>query len=54
MRPCVQILHSAEEDMLSPFDLKIACLGQSIKINNNKHVIDPSLANMLGPVQLVK
>ena len=33
----VQILHSAEEDNLSPFDLKIACLCQSIEINN-KHV----------------
>ena len=34
----VQILHSAEEDNLSPFDLKITCLCQSIKINNDKHV----------------
>ena len=34
----VQILHSAEDDNLSPFDLKIACLCQSIEINNNKHV----------------
>ena len=34
----VKILHSAEEDNLSPFDLKIACLCQSIKLNNNKHV----------------
>ena len=34
----LQILHSAEEDNLSPFDLKIACLCQSIEINNNKHV----------------
>ena len=33
----VQILHSAEEDNWSPFDLKIVCLCQSIKINN-KHV----------------
>ena len=32
----VQILHSAEEDNLSPFDLKIACLCQCIEINN-KH-----------------
>ena len=34
----VQILLSAEEDNLSPFDLNIACLCQSIEINNNKHV----------------
>ena len=31
-------LHSAEEDNLSPFDSKIACLCQSIEINNNKYV----------------
>ena len=30
----VRILHSAEEDKLSPFDSKIACLCQSIEINN--------------------
>ena len=30
----VRILHSAEEDNLSPFDSKIACLCQSIEINN--------------------
>ena len=30
----VRILHSAEEDNLSPFDMKIACLCQSIEINN--------------------
>ena len=35
----VQILHSAEEDNLSPFDLKIACLCQRIEINNNRIVI---------------
>ena len=33
----VRILHPAEEDNLSPFDSKIACLCQSIEINN-KHV----------------
>ena len=38
LRPRVQILHSAEEDNLSPFDLNIACLCQSIEINNNKYV----------------
>ena len=36
MGPRVQILHSAEEHNLSPFDLNIACLCQSIEINNNK------------------
>ena len=36
--PRVQILHSAEEHNLSPFDLNMACLCQSIGINNNKHV----------------
>ena len=30
----VRILHSAEEDNLSPFDSKIACLCQSIEMNN--------------------
>ena len=35
--PCVRILHSAEEDNLSPFDSKSVCLCQSIEINN-KHV----------------
>ena len=34
----LQILLSAEEHILSPFDLNIACLCQSIEINNNKHV----------------
>ena len=33
----VQILLSAEEHNLSPFDLNIACLCQSIEINNNKY-----------------
>ena len=32
--PRVQILHSAEEHNLSPFDLNIACLCQSIEVNN--------------------
>ena len=36
--PWVRILLSAEEDKLSPFDSKIACLCQSIEINNNKFV----------------
>ena len=34
----VRMLLSAEEDNLSPFDSNIACLCQSIDINNNKHV----------------
>ena len=38
LRPWVRILHSAEEDNLSPFDSNIACLCQSIEINNNKRV----------------
>ena len=33
----VRILHSAEEDNLPPLDSNIACLCQSIEINN-KHV----------------
>ena len=36
--PRLQSLHSAEEHNLSPFDLNIACLCQSIEINNNKYV----------------
>ena len=36
--PRVQILHSAEEHNLCPFDLNIACLCQSIEINNNKYM----------------
>ena len=36
--PWVRILHSAEENKMSPFDSTIACLCQSIEINNNKHV----------------
>ena len=38
-RPWVWILHSAEEDNLSPFDSNIACMCQSIEINNNKHIL---------------
>ena len=34
----VRILPSAEEDNLSPFDSNIACLCQSIEINNNRYV----------------
>ena len=41
----VRILHSAEEDNLSPFDSKIARLCQSIKINN-KHVFRQSQVPM--------
>ena len=38
LRPWVRILPSAEEDNSSPLDSNIACLCQSIEINNNKHV----------------
>ena len=38
LRPWVRILPSAEVDNLSPFDSNIACLCQSIEINNNKYV----------------
>ena len=31
-------MQTVEEDNLSPFDVKTACLCQSIEINNNKHV----------------
>ena len=34
----VRILASPEEGNLSPFDSKIPCLFQTIKINNNKHI----------------
>ena len=34
----LRILYSADEDNLGPFDSKIDCLCQSIKINNSKHV----------------
>ena len=44
--PRVQILHSAEEHNLSPFDLNIACLCQSIEINNNKYVYRQSQVRM--------
>ena len=33
-----RIMHSVEEDNLSPFDSKITCLCQSIETNNSKHV----------------
>ena len=42
----VRILLSAEEDNLSPFDSNIACLCQSIEINNNKHVYRQSQVRM--------
>ena len=38
LKPCVRILHSAEEDNLFSFDSNIACLCQNIEINNSKHV----------------
>ena len=46
LRPWVRILPSAEEDNLSPFDSNIACLCQSIEINNNKHVYRQSQVRM--------
>ena len=39
LRSWVRILPSAEEDNLSPLDSNIACLCQSIEINNNKRII---------------
>ena len=44
----VQILHSAVEKKLSPFDSdsKITCLCQSIEINNSKHVCRQSQVRM--------
>ena len=47
LRPWVRILHSAEEDNLSPSDSNIACLCQSIEINNNKHVYRQSQVRKL-------
>ena len=35
----VRISNSAEQDNLSPFDSKIACLCQNIAINNKKHTL---------------
>ena len=40
MSETLGILHSAEEDNLSPFDLKIVCLYQSIEIDKNKYTND--------------
>ena len=34
-----RILHSAEEDNLSPFDSKTACLCPSIEINNKMYIV---------------
>ena len=42
----VRILLAAEEDNLSPLDSNIACLCQSIEINNNKHVCRQSQVQM--------
>ena len=44
----VRILHSAEEDNLSPFDSKIDCLCQSIEINNNNNHVFDSIVNDLS------
>ena len=40
LRPWVRIMHSADEDNLSPFDSNIACQCQSIGSNNNTHIIN--------------
>ena len=37
-RPQVQILHSTEEDYLSPFDLNIACCARASKLTTNMYV----------------
>ena len=42
----VRILPSAEDDNLSPLDSNIACLCQSIEIDNNKHVYRQSQVRM--------
>ena len=42
----VRILHSAEEDNLSPLDPKIACLCQSIEINNKYVYRQSQVRNM--------
>ena len=54
LRPWVRILHSAEEDNLSPFDLNIVCLCQSIEINNNiqEWFVQPGFP-LSGPEYLV-
>ena len=44
----VRFLHSTEEDNLSPFDWKIACLYQSIGIENNKH--DCTFSRHIGQI----
>ena len=51
LRPRVRILHSAEEDNLSPLDSNIACLCQSIEINNNKHENDQKLVIIFSVAQ---
>ena len=37
LKSWVRILHSATENMFTPFDSKIACFCQRIDINNNKY-----------------
>ena len=38
LRPWARVLHSAEEDNLSPLDSNIACMCQIFEINRNKHI----------------
>ena len=54
LRPWVRILPSAEEDNLSPLDSNIACLCQSIEINNNKHIISYYIFMQLYFVQMAR
>ena len=46
------ILHSAEEDNLSPFDSKIGCLCQSFKTDNSKHVYRPNQVKSQSAIKL--
>ena len=50
LRPWVRILHSAEEDKVSPFDSNIVCLCQSIEINNkyNKTKLNKTICIFYG------
>ena len=54
LRPWVRILHSAEEDNLSPFDSNIACLCQSIDINNKHKTLIKLTSPFRGCLSSVK
>ena len=43
---CVYVGYAGKDNNLSPFDSKIACLCQSIEINNNKYVYRQSQVRM--------